>query len=273
MGSGTHPLRSRGWSARSSLGRVPKYSPMKPNPASPAARASARKRSDRSATPPTAAGRALRPFGYLLVAIVWTVLAAVTLALPAALTVGLASSNADFTTRGFFAGSDLVVTVLFLVFAAVVLVPLLGYAFVALPLASVPLAVLAWTYVVRSLSPGYAGERLSSTGWSRNAIGPVTLGPTAMSLLPVRVTPWAAFWVRLMFLGWRPNRGVLLAGIPYGLASFLLAGWLLWPVGPVAAVVWTVITVALVVLTVLLVVRAARGQVSGQRAPRAAAGS
>lgn len=246
---------------------------MKPNPASPAARAAARTRSDRSSTPPSGAERALRPFGYLLIAIVWTLLAAVTLSLPAALTVGLASSNADFTTRGFFAGSDIAVTVLFLAFSVVVLVPLLGYAFVALPLATVPLAVLSWTYVLRSLSPAYANERLSSTGWSRNAIGPVTLLPTAMSLLPVRVTPWAAFWVRLMFLGWRPNRGVLLAGIPYGLASFLLAGWLLWPVGPVAAVIWTIVTLALVALTVLLVVRALRGQVSRQRAPRAAAGS
>lgn len=237
---------------------MPSYSPMKPNSASPAARAANRSRSDRADTPPSGAERAWRPFGYLLVAVVWTVLAAIVLALPAALTVGLATSGPGFTTQGFFAGSDLVVLVLFLAFAVIVLVPLLGYAFVALALGTVPLAVLSWTYVVRSLSPGYAGERLSSTGWSRNAIGPVTVAPTAMSLLPVRVTPWAGFWVRLMFLGWKPSRAVLLAGLPYGLASFLLAGWLLWPVGPVAAVVWTVVTVALVAVTVLLVVRAYR---------------
>jgi hypothetical protein len=94
-----------------------------------------------------------------------------------------------------------------------------------------------------------------------------------MSLLPVRVTPWAAFWVRVMFLGWRPSRGVFLAGIPYGLASFLAAGWILWPVGPVAAVVWTVVTVALVVATLVLVVRAARMPVKGRPAARAVRGS
>ncbi len=250
---------------------MPSSSPMRPNPASSAARA-ARSRSDRSSTPPSAAERALRPFGYLLVAIVWTVLAAVTLTLPALLTVGL-TSNPDFTTSGFFAGTDTVMLVLFLAFAVIVLVPLLGYAFVALPLGTVPLAVLSWTYVVRSLNPGYAGERLSSTGWSRNAIGPITLLPTAMSLLPVRVTPWAAFWARVMFLGWRPSRGVFLAGVPYGLASFLAAGWILWPVGAVAAVVWTVVTVALVAATVVLVVRAARAPLSRRPAARAARGS
>ena len=242
---------------------MPSYSPMKPNSASPAARAASRSRSDRGATPPSGAERALRPLGYLLVAVVWTVLAAVVLSLPFALTIGLATSNPDFTTAGFFAGSDVLVLVLFLAFAVIVLVPLLGYAFVALALGTVPLAVLAWTYVVRGLSPGYAGERLSSTGWSRNAIGPITVAPTAMSLLPVRLTPWTEFWTRLMFLGWRPSRAVLLAGIPYGLASFLLAGWLLWPVGPVAAVVWTVLTLALVALAVLLVVRAFRSATAG----------
>lgn len=272
MGRSTHPLGSRARTGRSSLKAMPNYSPMKPNPASPAARAAARSRSDRSATPPSGAARAFRPFGYLLVALVWTVLGLVTLALPLALTVGLASSG-SFTTQGFFADSDLVVTVLFLLFALVVLIPLLGYAFVALPLGTVSLAVLSWTYVARSLSPGYAGERLSSTGWSRNVIGPVTVGPTALSLLPVRLTPWTEFWARVMLLGWRPSRGVLVAGIPYGLASFLLAGWLLWPVGPLAAVIWSVVTLALVVLTILLVVRAARGPVTRQPAARAVRGS
>ncbi|WP_348788686.1 hypothetical protein [Leifsonia sp. NPDC080035] len=252
---------------------MPKYSPMKPNPASPAARSAAAKtRSDRSATPPSGTERALRPFGYLLIALVWTVLAVVVLALPLALTIGL-GIDGDFSARAFLLESDVVSTVLFLLLVVVLLVPLLGYAYVTLALGAVPLAVLAWTYVVRSLSPGYAGERLSSTGWSRDVIGPITVLPTAMSLLPVRLTPWTEFWARVMFLGWRPSRGVLLAGIPYGLASFLLAGWLLWPVGPVAAVVWTIVTLALVALTVLLVVRAARGQLNRQPAARAVRGS
>jgi hypothetical protein len=265
---------SRSPGQRDSVAAMPSYSPMKPNPNSAAARASRRSRSERATTPPSAAARALRPLGYLVVALVWTVLGVVTLLLPAALPFALWSTNPDFSSQGFVTGGDAVTTVLFLVFAAVVLVPLLGYAFIALPLASVPLAVLAWTYFARSLQPGYAGERLSSTAWSRDVIGPPTLGPTALSLLPVRLTPWTRFWTELMMLGWRPGLGVLWAGIPYGLASLLVAGWLFWPVGSAGAVVWTVITAALVVAAVGLVVRAYRQRVSGGRtSPRPATGS
>jgi hypothetical protein len=255
---------------------MPSYSTMRPNPNSAAARASRRRRSgaDRASTPPSSAARALRPFGYLLVAVIWTALGIVTLLLPAALPFGLWSTQPGFSSREFATTGDPVTTVLFLLFAVVVLVPLLGYAFVALPLASVPLAVLAWTYVVRSLLPGYAGERLSSTGWSREVIGPPTLGPTALSLLPVRLTPWTRFWTELMLLGWRPGLGVLWAGIPYGLASFVVAGWLFWPVGTVGAAVWSVVTAALVVAAVVLVARAYRRRVSGRApSPRPATGS
>lgn len=258
---------------RDSLAAMPSYQPMKPNANSAAARARTPRR-ERSSTPPSAAERALRPLGYLVLAVLWTALGAVTLLLAAALPFALWSTNPDFSSREFVTGGDVAPTVLFLVFAIVVLVPLLGYAFVALPLAAVPLAVLSWTYVVRSLRPAYAEERLSSTGWSRNVIGPPALGPTALSLLPVRLTPWTRFWTGLMLLGWRPNRGVLLAGIPYGLASFLAAGWLFWPVGTVAAVLWTVVTAALVAAAVVLTARAYRARVSGPRpAPRAVPGS
>jgi hypothetical protein len=232
---------------------------MKPNPSSAAGRARRTPpRSSRAGTAPTAAERAWRPLGYLAVALVWTVIAAVTLALPAALTVGLMSSSPGFTTERFFAEADVVMLVVFLVFAVIVLVPLLGYVFVALPLGTVSLAMLSWTYTARSLSPRYAGERLSSTGWSREAIGPVTLFPTAMSLLPVRITAWTAFWVRVMLLGWRPSRGILIAGIPYGLASFFAAGWILWPVTAAHTWIWVTATGILVALTVVLVVRAGR---------------
>ncbi|MGO4534637.1 hypothetical protein [Leifsonia sp. 2MCAF36] len=252
---------------------MPSYRPMKPNANSAAARAQL-PRSGRASTPPSGAERVLRPFGYLLVALVWTALSVVTLLLPAALPFGLWSANPDYSSREFLTGGDVVPMVLFLVFAVVVLVPLLGYAFVALPLASAPLAVLSWTYVGRSLLPAYADERLSSTGWSRNVIGPPTVGPTAMSLLPVRLTPWTRFWTELMLLGWRPGRGILVAGIPYGLASIAVSGWLFWPLGTVGVVVWTVITVALVVATVVLVGRAYRQRVSGRRpASRAVPGT
>lgn len=252
---------------------MPSYSPMKPNRNSAAAR-SRLPRTDRAATPPSAAERVLRPFGYLLIGLVWTAIGLVTLLLPAALPFGLWSTDPERSTQDFLAGTDLLPLLLFLAFALVVLVPLLGYVFVALPLASVPLAVLSFTYVVRSLMPRYAGERLSSTGWSRNVIGPPTIGPTALSLLPVRLTPWTRLWAGLMMLGWRPNRGILIAGLPLGLASFLVSGWLFWPVDTVGAVVWSVVTAALLAATIVLVVRAYRERVSGLLpAPRVAPGS
>ncbi|WP_271175721.1 hypothetical protein [Leifsonia poae] len=242
---------------------MPSYSPMKPNPQSSAGQAK-RSRAQRYETPPSATARALRPVGYLLIGLVWTIIGAVTLSLPALLTVGLAS-NDSFTTKDFVQNGDIFVLILAGLFAVVVLVPLLGYAFIALPLASVPLAVLAFTYLVRSLRPSYASERLSATGWTREAIGPITVYPTAMSLLPLRVTPWTRFWTQLMFLGWIPGKDLLLAAIPYGLVSFLVPGWLLWPVSPAAAVVWSIVSLALVVATVVLVVRAARVRFNGAR--------
>jgi hypothetical protein len=246
---------------------------MKPNRNSAAGRA-ASARPKRPRKPPSSLELVLRPFGYLLVALVWTALAAVTLLLPAALPLGLSASGDGFSSRAFVTGGDPVTMVLFAVLTVVVLIPLCGYAFIALPLASTPLAVLCWTYVVRSLLPGYAGERLSSTGWSRDVIGPVTVGATALSLLPVRLTRWTRFWAELMFLGWRPGGDVLVAGLPYAAASFLVAGWLFWPVGPVAAAVWSAVTAALVASAVVLVVRAFRRRVSAdQPGARAVAGS
>jgi len=252
---------------------MPSYSPMKPNRNSAVARAAARpSRSDRASTPPSAVERVLRPFGYLLVAVVWTALGAVTLLLPAALPFGLWSTDPERSAQDLVAGGAVLPVLLFAVFALVVLVPLLGYAFVALPLASIPLAMLSWTYVARSLSPRYAGERLSSTGWSRNVIGPPSIGETALSLLPVRLTPWTRFWTDLMLLGWRPSRALFVAGYPYGLASFAVAGWLYTP-GAVGTAVWAVVIAALVVTTIVLLVRAFRQRVSARPAPRAAAGS
>ena len=236
---------------------------MRPNPQSAAGRPK-RSPAQRYATPPSTAARALRPLGYLLIGLVWTVIGAVTLSLPALLTVGLASGD-SFTTKDFVQNGDPVMLILAGVFALVVLVPLLGYAFIALPLASIPLAVLAFTYLVRSLRPAYASERLSATGWTREAIGPITVYPTAMSLLPLRVTPWTRFWTQVMLLGWIPGKGLLWAAITYGIASFLVPGWLLWPVAPAAAVVWGIVSAALVVATIVLVVRAARARFSGAR--------
>jgi hypothetical protein len=244
------------------------FSPMSPNPSSAEGRTRAREPqklpvadagTGRTSTPPARWEVVLRPFGYLLVAAIWAALFAVTLVLPLLLPFGLRSDNPDYATTGFFDNLDVVVGVLFGVFALLVLVPIFGYIFIALPLASGPLMVLALTYVVRSLRPSYAGTRLSATGWSREAIGPITVFPTALSLIPLRMTGWSRFWLGAALIGWRPSLRLLYAAYAAGLGYFLTVGWVMWPVrSPALFAVWQGVTIAFVVVTLLLIVRDAR---------------
>lgn len=210
----------------------------------------------------------VRPFGYLLIAVVWTLLAVTAIGLSVALPVGLGMTG--WHAAGFFTGPGVNTPVLVLevLVIAAIWAALVGYVLVALPLATVPLAALAWTYVVRSLQPSFASERLSRTQQGRGTLGPVTVsGTVAMSLLPVRSTRWTDFWMRLYAAGWSPSRGLWVAALPWGAASFLLPGWLLWPVGPVPAVIWSLLTVGAIVWTVRLTVRvlAATGRAGRRR--------
>ncbi|HEY5221581.1 MAG TPA: hypothetical protein VIJ18_00810 [Microbacteriaceae bacterium] len=248
---------------------MPTYGPMKPNASSTAGRAQAnqpaappppeRVENARAMTPPARWEVVARPFGYLLVAVVWAALFAATLALPLLLPFGLRSDNPDYATSGFFDNMDLFVGILFGLFALVFLVPLFGYLFIALPLATGPLMVLSLTYVVRSLRPAYRTTRLSATGWSRESLGPITLYPVALSLIPQRATRWSQFWLGAALMGWRPSRGLLYAAAPCGLGYFLTVGWTMWPVhAPAPLTAWWIVTAVFAVATVILVVRDAR---------------
>ena len=199
----------------------------------------------------------LRPFGYLLVAVIWTALTAVTLALSGALAFGLGSSG--WSPRDMYHDVSPVAFTLELIFIAALWAALMGFLLVQLPLATAPLAALAWIYVFRSLRASYASEKLSSTRQSRDSIGPATVtGTVAMSLLPVRSSPWTDRWMRLYAVGWSPNGSLWFAGLPWGTAMFLLPGWVLWPVGPVPAVAWSLLTLAALALTVRITVRGLR---------------
>ncbi|MFP3578519.1 hypothetical protein SB659_02905 [Arthrobacter sp. SIMBA_036] len=239
------------------------YKPMRPNVYSSANAAS---RPARRTTPPSSLERALRPFGYLLMGLVWSGIGAVTLVLPAALTIGLATSGGDgFGSADFVTDSDPVMLILFGVFVLFVLVPLLGYAFVCLPLAAVPFAVLSFTYMVQSLRPAHATTRLSATGWTNEAIGPVAIIPTALSLLPVRLTPWTRFWAKTALLGWIPGKELFVPGLPIGLASFLVPVWMFAPAAPGVRVIGVVVVAALMVATIALTVRAWRARYRSER--------
>lgn len=183
----------------------------------------------------------LRPFGYLAVALIWTVLSAVTVGLSAALTIGLASSG--WHAQHLFHDVNPVVFSVELAIIALIWASLVGFLLIMLPLACAPLAVLAWTYVVRALRPEFAADKLSRTTQRRDTIGPQTVtGTVAISLLPVRATRWTDFWLRLYSAGWSPNGRIWLAGLPWGVATFVMPGWILWPVNPVAGVVWSLLT-------------------------------
>lgn len=263
---------------------MPPYAPMRPNPASEPGRSGngAAGSETRSAQQPPAPPRAqtppaqwelwLRPLGYLLIGCLWLVLLAAALALPLLLPLGLRADNPDYTTAGFFQGLDLFVGVLAGLFGLVFLAPLFGYAFLALPLATAPLAILSFTYVVRSLQRRYRQERLSATGWSREALGPITLFPMALSLIPQRATRWSRFWLGAALMGWVPSLGMLWAAFACGIGYFLTVGWLMWPLHSTAAVVvWTVVSVLFGLATVLLVVRAAVRRFNPARPGSAAA--
>lgn len=207
-----------------------------------------------AATAPNPVAVVLRPFGYLLIGLVWTALVVVVVGISGALLFGFAS-----TGGGEAPWSDLDVPGWFAVCCIGLLwVVLVGFLEVLLPLATAPLAVLSFTYVVRALRPAFREQRLSYTVQGRETIGPVTVsGTVAMSLLPVQRSRWTDFWMRLYAAGWSGGGGrVWVASMPWGLATFLLPVWVLSPIGPTAAAVWTVLTIAAGVATVVLTWRA-----------------
>lgn len=209
----------------------------------------------------------LRPVGYLLVALVWTALSMVSVALSASLTLGLAASG--WHPQDLFQDVNIVVFLFELAIIALIWAALVGMVLIILPLASVPLAMLSWTYVVRALRPSFAHEKLSRTSQSRNSIGPATVtGTVAMSLQPVRPSRWTDFWMRLYSVGWSPNGRIWLAGLPWGVATFVMPGWVLWPVNPVAFAIWTLLTLGALAWSARFVRQAIRPTRRGNRTDR-----
>ncbi len=230
---------------------------------------SAPAKADDTPRPPGTAARVLRPFGYLLVGLVWTVIALVVLGLGP---VGEIECRPQvFIGRpGIWAGlveqpSEMVAFLLVIPLVVVLWGPgVLWY----LPAASWPLALLSYVYVGRSLSPGFAQERLSRTtrvGRGRT-IGLPTVGGVALSLQPVRESAVTRFLMRFYVSGWLPDGHMFLAMLPAG------GGWLLALVGlardvPAGArVVLLVVAAALVAWSVVLGRRAWRRRFDGEPA-------
>ncbi|MFV2145627.1 hypothetical protein [Isoptericola sp. G70] len=204
---------------------------------------------------PGRAARALRPMGYLVVGLVWTVLSLVVLGLGPGILVYVAMDG-TMELGGVWEGiatdpSEGVAFALAIPLLVVLWGPgVLWY----LPAVSWPLAALSFVYVGRSLRPGHAGEPLSRTqrvGRGRT-IGLPTVGGVALSLQPVRESRLTRLLMRFYVSGWLPDGRMFLAMLPAGLGWFLALVGLARDVPSVASVVLLLAAAGLALWSVVL---------------------
>jgi hypothetical protein len=214
-----------------------------------------------TATTPLSNGRlAGRTAAYLALGVAWTAAWFLVLALAAALPIGLAGEpladkpgiaalTSDLSELGAFL---LVMPFLALLF---------GWVIVLMPFMAWPLAALSFVYVGRSLRPEYADEPLSTTTWSWEALGPITVTAKSMSLLPVRHSRFTNLLVVAYSLGWTPSFRMILACTPLGAAYLFTIGWALWPVtSPALVALCALVTLALAAWSIVLVVTKVRAR-------------
>ncbi|MEP6481653.1 MAG: hypothetical protein ABJA94_06560 [Rhodoglobus sp.] len=221
-------------------------------------------------------GLLLRPLGYFGIAIVWFVLTVVVLALLAAIPYAilqqgdLASSPgvAKFKDPGEVVAALIALPIVAVMFGAVICLLLVG---------SFSLFILSLIAFSRSLRPSFAKERLTTTRWTSEAIGPVRAGnllsaaagsggplsayrevldKQSLSLIPVRRTKFSGAVTALMFFAFVPSGAIVLASTILGLAYLVTVAWVTWPVTGPTAVVWAVVSTALTVVGVWRVHRA-----------------
>ncbi|MFC3492651.1 hypothetical protein [Glycomyces rhizosphaerae] len=182
-------------------------------------------RSTRNATPPPRWALAWRPFGYLLVGLVWLAIWATVFALGWGILIfGVVSGEltvAEFTEPSMSSvGSFLAMVFLLAPLLAVIMGPVVLW---WLPNCSWPLAALSFVYIGRSLRPSFRHEKLSFTAYGdqTNTFGRPTVSGTSLSLQPVRNTALTRFLMRFYVAGWEPSGIGFLAMTPAGV------GWLL----------------------------------------------
>lgn len=145
----------------------------------------------------------VRPFCYLLAALVWATIALIVTLAPAAMVVLVLTDQSlvhgigeRFSTVG---GAIAMVAVVVPIMALV-----MGPVIVQLCLAAWPLAALSAIYVARALHPRYARQRLSFTRYATpgHTLGPPTLTGVALSLQPVHATKTTDTLMRMYEVGW-----------------------------------------------------------------------
>ncbi|QTE30597.1 hypothetical protein [Pengzhenrongella sicca] len=210
----------------------------------------------------------LRPFGYLAMGVVWVALWLVIVALAAALPVALSDRKPIGLADGPFSTAagivDLQENPLTLILVLLLLMPFLalvfGYVVALFPLTSWPLAALSFVYVARSLRPSYAGEALSGTSYSDEAIGPPTVGgSTALSLLPMRSSWLTDVLMKAYIMGWTPSFTAIKHCFWLGIGYLVATLAFVWPVtNPVLVALFAILSLGLVGYSVAKLVAIAR---------------
>lgn len=209
----------------------------------------------------------LRPFGYLANAAIWTAIWLAIVALAAALPVALADREPFGLADGPLGAAEGIVALqanpIQLIAVVVLLGPVLavifGWAVALLPLAAWPLAALSWVYAARSLRPSYAGEALSGTSHTDQAIGPPAASQTALSLLPMRHSRLTDVLMRAYCMGWTPSFAMIGSCFWLGLGYLFATVWFAWPVtSPATVAIYAVLSLGLAGYTVFRLLRVAR---------------
>lgn len=218
-------------------------------------------RSTNDGEQPGPAGLALRPFGYLLIGLVWLTIWLFAVGLLVGSVGFLAYDDPESLRTGGQGGDTVPVGQAITLFVGAIFVAtIIGPGGWHILTASWPLAVLSFVYVVRSLRPSYAGEKLSFTayGFRGSTFGPPTAGDIALSLQPVRPSRFTDGVMRFYIAGWGWNGRLLLAMLPAGLAWSTAIGALMPGIPDVAHVIFWVLTGALLLASLVLGVRAFR---------------
>lgn len=204
---------------------------------------------------------ALRPAGYLLIGVVWSAIWLVAVLLLVGSVPYLAYVDSSDLVSGVgerFA--DPVEAIAFVLVALPVLALAIGPGGWHVLTASWPLAVLSFVYAGRALSARYAGEKLSFTTRAPrgSTFGPPTVGGVALSLQPVRRTPFTDGVMRWYVAGWTLDGRTILAMLPAGLAWPFAVAALVPGVSDTVHVVAAALAVALLVTSAVLGRRAFR---------------
>jgi hypothetical protein len=221
-------------------------------------------RSTKVAQRPSTAALVLRPFGYLGMTIVWTVIWLIALAIPTGTLVYLAVDDPEAVvgnlSQRFANPVEAIAMVVFLVpLLALIMGP--GAIF-HLPFMCWPVAVLCLTYTMRSLRPSYASEKLSFTTYQAKgeSLGPPTVGDLALSMQPVRSTGFTDAVMRFYIAGWSLDGSMFKAMLPVGAAWSFLVPVVVPGFDPTLRTVCLVVAVVLTLVSVVLGVRAFRGR-------------